>query len=103
MFRKPYHPKAYLSTKRNIQPGLSMRSRILSFLEREPSDAKTLAQKLQTSYPAVLHHLHLLEAERIVARKGGRPYVWALTGIGQKRLTEIRGGSPQLQVPRPNG
>ncbi|HDS46114.1 MAG TPA: hypothetical protein ENN68_08545 [Methanomicrobia archaeon] len=32
------------------------------------------------------HHLRLLEAERIVKRRGKRPYTWRITGKGQKRL-----------------
>jgi len=34
----------------------------------------------------VMHHLHLLENEGTVSRKGKRPYIWLLTGLGQKLL-----------------
>ena len=37
-------------------------------------------------YGVVIHHLKLLETEKIVERKGKRPHVWLLTGLGQKRL-----------------
>jgi hypothetical protein len=33
-----------------------------------------------------MHHLRLLESEGTVNRKGKRPYIWLLTGLGQKRL-----------------
>ncbi|MCW4055674.1 MAG: hypothetical protein NWE82_02685 [Candidatus Bathyarchaeota archaeon] len=39
------------------------------------------------SYSATLYHLHLLEAENILVRKGKKPYFWELTGAGQQRLT----------------
>jgi hypothetical protein len=38
-------------------------------------------------YNVVVHHLHLLEAERVVVREGDKkPYIWQLTGVGQQRL-----------------
>jgi len=91
MFKESYHPKAFLSLKRNIRPGLAVRTRILSTLERKPSTAKVIAQEIGTQYAVILYHLHLLEAEKIITRKGKKPYLWELTGIGQRRLTEIKG------------
>ncbi|MCW4046267.1 MAG: hypothetical protein NWE99_01705 [Candidatus Bathyarchaeota archaeon] len=38
------------------------------------------------SYNVVMHHLRLLQHEGTVIRRGDRPYVWMLTGLGQKRL-----------------
>jgi predicted transcriptional regulator len=87
MLREAYHPKAFLSIKRNVRPGLTARTRIVLLLEKEASNAKTIAQKAKLSYGVVLHHLHLLETESIVTRKGKRPYLWELTGAGQQRLT----------------
>jgi predicted ArsR family transcriptional regulator len=87
MLREAYHPKAFLSIKRNVRPGLTARTRIVSLLEKEASNAKTVAQRAKLSYGVVLHHLHLLETESIVTRKGKRPYLWELTGAGQQRLT----------------
>jgi predicted transcriptional regulator len=40
-------------------------------------------------YGVVMHHLKLLEAEGIVERKGNKPRVWSLTGLGQKRLENL--------------
>jgi hypothetical protein len=46
----------------------------------------------QLKYNTVVHHLHLLEAERVVVKKGGKkPYVWQLTGVGQQRLVRSSG------------
>jgi len=87
MLREAYHPKAFLSLTRNVRPGLTVRTRIVSLLEKEASNAKFMAQKTELSYGVVLHHLHLLEAENIIVRKGNRPYLWELTGAGQQRLT----------------
>ncbi|MDH5623787.1 MAG: winged helix-turn-helix domain-containing protein [Candidatus Bathyarchaeota archaeon] len=64
------------------------RTRIILILEKEASNAKNLAQETGLSYASVLYHLHLLEAENILTRKGKRSYVWKLTGAGQQRLTD---------------
>jgi predicted transcriptional regulator len=88
MFRLPHHPNAFLSLKRNIQPGLSARTQIISFLETRTSTTRKISQKTGLSYKAVLYHLHLLEAEKIASHRGRRRYVWELTGVGQQRLTE---------------
>jgi len=89
MFKIAHHPKAFLTLKRNVQPGLLARTRIFLILEKEASNAKKLAQETGLSYASVLHHLHLLEAENILTRKGKRPYLWELTGAGQQRLTDV--------------
>ena len=83
------HPKAFLSRKRNVREGVSTRSRIIMVLERKPSSAKTIAEEAGISYSNVLHHLRLLEEERIVRREGGKPYIWKLTGVGQLRLIDV--------------
>jgi predicted transcriptional regulator len=72
--------------KRNVRLGLIARSRIARFLETQPSNAKTIAKETGMSYGTVLHHLHLFEAEKVVARKGKRPFQWELTGAGQQTL-----------------
>ncbi|MFQ6086703.1 MAG: hypothetical protein ACE5OV_01655 [Candidatus Bathyarchaeia archaeon] len=85
--KERYHPKAFLVEKRNVRLGLLARSRIARFLEKQPSsNAKTIAKGTGMSYGAVLHHLHLFEAEKVVARKGKRPFLWELTGAGQQTL-----------------
>jgi len=88
MFRMGYHPKAFLTLKKNIRPGLISRTRILSLLENRTASAKTIARETGLRYAAVLHHLRLLEAEVILIRKGNKPYSWELTGTGQLRLTD---------------
>jgi predicted transcriptional regulator len=85
--RETYHPNAYLSAIRNIKLGLRARTRILVFLENRSADARTISDGAELHYGVVAHHLKLLETEGIVERKSGKkPHVWALTGIGQKRL-----------------
>jgi len=88
MFRLTHHPNAFLSLKRNIQPGLSARTQMISVLEVRMSTTRKISQQTGLSYKAVLYHLHLLEAEKIVSHRGSRFYVWELTGVGQQRLTE---------------
>lgn len=84
--RETYHPNAYLENIRNTRLGLSARTRILDSLDKFSGDAKTVGKGAGMHYGVVMHHLKLLEAENIVQRKSGKPYVWALTGKGQKRL-----------------
>ncbi len=86
MSREAYHPKAFLTLRRNVRPGLIARTHIVSLLEEVGMNAKTIAQETELSYATILHHLHLLEAEHILLRRGKRPYLWELTGAGQQRL-----------------
>jgi predicted transcriptional regulator len=81
-----YHPKAFLMGKKNVKLGLIARSQIVRFLEKRSSNAKTIAKETGMSYAVVLHHLHLFEAEKVVVRKGKRPFQWELTGAGQQAL-----------------
>lgn len=85
--KESYHPKAFLSLTRNVRLGLVARTKIVSLLEKGEFTARVLAEKIGMSYSAVLHHLHLLETEKIIGRKGTRPFFWKLTGAGQQRLT----------------
>jgi predicted ArsR family transcriptional regulator len=86
MVKEVYHPNAYLVDFRNVKPGLRARTRILNALERISADAKTIGKQTGLHYGVVMHHLKLLEARWLVQRKGRRPSVWKLTGLGQKRL-----------------
>lgn len=88
MFKIAHNPKAFLTLKRNVQPGLSARTQIISVLEKRVCDAKTISKETGLSYKTVLYHLHLLEAENILSHRGRRSYVWELTGAGQQRLIE---------------
>jgi predicted ArsR family transcriptional regulator len=82
-----FHPKAFLSNKRNVKLGLVARTRILSELEKSPARVKEIADTSKLSYTVVLHHLHLLEVEKVTTRSGNRPFIWQLTGVGQQRLS----------------
>jgi predicted transcriptional regulator len=81
-----YHPNAYLVNFRNIKLGLRARTYILNALEGGSADARTIAKNTGLPYGVVMHHARLLETRGIVQRKGSRPSVWTLTGLGQKRL-----------------
>jgi predicted ArsR family transcriptional regulator len=91
MFKAAHHPKAFLTLKKNVRRGLLARTRIVLILEKKASNAKNVAEETGLSYASVLHHLHLLEAEKILTRKGKKPYFWELTGAGQQRLTNPKG------------
>ena len=88
MLKLTHHPKAYLTLKRNIQPGLSARTQIILVLETRKSTIKKLSRETGLKYATILYHLHLLEAENILKRKGIRPSIWTLTGAGQQRLIQ---------------
>lgn len=90
MAKLVFHPNAYLSETRNVRQGLVSRTKILRILERKNTTAKKLAEESKLSYNVILHHLRLLEGEKIVLRKSGKkPYFWELTGMGQQRLKTI--------------
>jgi predicted transcriptional regulator len=88
MLKGAYHPNAFLSAKRNIRPGLIARTKIVLLLEKGVLDTKAIVQETKLSYSSVRYHLHLLETERIISRRG-KPYSWELTGVGQQRLTNL--------------
>ena len=90
MFKGSYHPNAFLSTRRNIRPGLVARTKIVLLFEKEALDTKTLVQQTRLSYSSVRYHLRLLETEKIVLRKRSRPCSWELTGVGQQRLINLQ-------------
>jgi len=89
IIRETYHPNAYLTDIRNVKLGLRARTQILNVLEKRQADAKTIGSEANMPYRVVMHHLKLLEAEGTVERRGSRPYVWVLTGLGQKRLVNL--------------
>lgn len=85
--KRVFHPRAFLSRKRNVRLGLAARTKILQALEKRESDVKGIMSPSGLKYGVVIHHLRLLEAERVVVKKDGKkPYVWQLTGVGQQRL-----------------
>lgn len=89
MFKIIYNPNAFLTLKRNIQPGLSARTKILSVLEKQVCTTKTISRETELNYKTVLYHLHLLEAEDILIHIGRRSYLWQLTGVGQQKLVSV--------------
>jgi len=90
LLKPSFHPKAFLSQKRNVKLGLSARTRIILALEKAASSARSVANTTGLNYKIVLHHLRLLEVEKVVTRKGNRPFLWELTGAGQQRLGSLR-------------
>jgi predicted transcriptional regulator len=88
MLKVSYHPKAFLTIRRNVHPGLSARTQIVTVLEKRACSTRKISRETGLSYTSVLYHLHLLEAENILNHRGIRSYVWELTGAGQQRLIE---------------
>jgi predicted ArsR family transcriptional regulator len=82
-----YHPKSYLSSVRNVPLGLRSRTVILNVLEIGERTAREIVMQANISYARVLHHLHLLEREKLVERIGQKPpFLWRMTEYGQRRL-----------------
>jgi len=90
MLKASFHPKAFLSQKRNVKLGLTARTRIILALEKTTSNIRSITNTTGLNYNIVLHHLRLLEAEKVVTRKGKRPFLWELTGMGQQRLVNLK-------------
>ncbi len=89
--KSAFHPKAFLSLKRNVRSGLSARTLVLQVLEKDEVNIRKIVGLSRLSYGVITHHLRLLEAERVVVRKGEKkPFVWALTGVGQQRLANLK-------------
>jgi predicted transcriptional regulator len=86
MTKEIYHPNASVAGIRNVKRGLRARTKILNTLEKTSGNAKTLAKESGLPYSITLHHMKLLRKSGIVHRRGSKPYVWTLTGFGQKRL-----------------
>lgn len=81
------HPKAYLTSKRNVKAGLISRSKILVILEKERKSASAIAKETVLSYECVSYHLRTLKKERLVDRvTKTRPFTWGLTPFGQQKL-----------------
>lgn len=89
--KRVFHPRAFLSRKRNVRLGLIARTRVLQVLEKHESVIRGIANEGGLKYNVVVHHLRLLRAERVVVRKGDkRPFIWELTGVGQQRLVDLK-------------
>jgi predicted transcriptional regulator len=85
-----FHPKAFLLTKRNVKRGLKSRTKLIQTLEYNASTIRRICIATGLSYQIVAHHLRLLETEKVVIRKGKKPYSWELTGIGQQQLVNLK-------------
>jgi len=90
MLKAFFHPKAFLSAKKNVKPGLAARTQVIQALENVPLNARGICKVTELSYRIVVHHLRLLEAEKVVTRRGNKPFIWALTGVGQQRLVNLK-------------
>lgn len=85
--RSALHPKAYLTSRRNVRAGLLARSKILLALERHAATAPQIVKEASLSYTCVRYHLKALRRDRLVEQVTTRkPFGWALTRFGQQKL-----------------
>ena len=84
---RPFHPKAYLTTKRNVETGLKTRTVIIESIERQAAQAGAISRMTGLSYGSITYHLRILRKEAITEPTGRkRPLTWKLTRLGQQRL-----------------
>lgn len=82
-----FHPKAYLTSRRNVKAGLISRSKILLVLEADHKTASAIAKAAALSYECVTYHLKSMKKERLVDRlTKAKPFTWGLTPFGQQKL-----------------
>ncbi len=81
------HPKAYLTSRRNVRAGLVARTKILLALENGRKRASVLASETSLSYNCVAYHLKAMRKDRLVDRVAQKkPFTWGLTPFGQQVL-----------------
>jgi predicted transcriptional regulator len=80
------HPKAYLTSKRNVKAGLISRSKILMVLEKDRNTASAIAKEAKLTYACVSYHLKTMKKERLVDKLTKKPITWGLTPFGQQKL-----------------
>lgn len=81
------HPKAYLTSKRNVKAGLISRSKILRALDEKAQSAAEISRDTSLSYECVSYHLMSLKKDRLVQRlTRAKPFTWGLTPFGQQKL-----------------
>jgi DNA-binding HxlR family transcriptional regulator len=85
--RESFHPKSYLTSRRNIKKGLVSRSKILRALEKGKKSATEITSETALSYECVTYHLASMKKERLVDRSTkAKPFTWGLTPYGQQEL-----------------
>ena len=91
MAKKPtLHPKAYLTSRRNVTAGLMSRTKILSVLEKNRRSASDIAKEAKLSYKCVAYHLKAMKKDRLVEKVSRtRPFTWELTPFGQQKLPTV--------------
>jgi predicted transcriptional regulator len=81
------HPKAYLTSKRNVKAGLISRTKMLLALEKGRKSASEIAKEAALSYACVAYHLKAMKRDRLVDKlTKTRPFTWGLTPFGQQKL-----------------
>ena len=81
------HPKAYLTSKRNVKAGLVARTKILRVLEKGRNSTSNIAKEATLSYNCVAYHLKAMKKDRLVDRElKKRSFTWGPTRFGQQEL-----------------
>ena len=81
------HPKAYLTSKRNVRAGLVARTKILHVLEKGRNTTSNIAKESTLSYDGVAYHLKAMKRDRLVEKDPKRRgFTWGLTPYGQQKL-----------------
>jgi predicted transcriptional regulator len=81
------HPKAYLTSKRNVKAGLVSRTKILFTIEAARKSASEIAKETSLSYECVAYHLTVMRKDHLVEKfTNKKPFKWTSTRFGQQEL-----------------
>ena len=81
------HPKAYLTSKRNVKAGLLSRTKILLTIETGNKSASEIAKQTSLSYECVTYHLAAMRKDHLVEKLSkSKPFKWISTPFGQQKL-----------------
>lgn len=81
------HPKAYLTSKRNVKAGLVSRTKILFIIETGRKSATEIANETSLSYECVSYHLTAMRKDHLVEKlTNTKPFKWTSTRFGQQEL-----------------
>ena len=81
------HPKAYLTSKRNVKAGLLSRTKILLIVEKGNKSATEIAKEASLSYECVTYHLTAMRKDHLVQKStNSKPFKWISTPFGQQEL-----------------
>ena len=82
-----YHPRAYLAGMKNVNRGLTSRTKIIGAIEQGKTRVLEISEKSKLGHGCVSYHLRLLLKQKVVSMtRTGRTGRWTLTKYRQEKL-----------------